>query len=62
MFTKDSGLAVPSLDPSPYPDLLSSQVIVDKVNALLEEADPFKASGPDGNCWHLVLYYHLTHL
>ena len=47
VFTKDSqnGHSVPSLDPSPYPDLLPSEVTVDEVNALLGEVDPFKATG-----------------
>ena len=46
MFTKDSGLAVPNLDPSPYPELLPFEVTVDEVNTLLGEVDPFKATGP----------------
>ena len=48
VFTKDLGVTVPNLDPSPYPELLSFDITVDEVNALLEEVDPFKATGPDG--------------
>ena len=48
MFTKDSGLTVPNLDPSPYPELLPFEVTVDEVNTLLGEVDPVKATGPDG--------------
>ena len=48
MFTKDSGLIVPNLDPSPYPELLPLEVTVDEVNTLLGVVDPFKATGPDG--------------
>ena len=48
VFTRDSGHSVPNLDPSPYPDLLPSKVTVNEVDALLGEADPFKATGPDG--------------
>ena len=48
VFTKDLGVTVPNLDPSPYPELLSFDIIIDEVNALLEEVDPFKATGPDG--------------
>jgi len=35
VFTKDSSLAVPNLDPSPYLELLPFEVTVDEVNALL---------------------------
>ena len=48
VFTKDSGLIVPNLDPSPYPELLPFEVTVDEVNTLLGEVEPFKATGPDG--------------
>ena len=47
VFTNDPGHSVLSLDPSPYPDLLPSEVTVDEVDALLGEVDPFKATGPD---------------
>ena len=49
VFARDSQTvhSVPSLDPSPYPDLLPSEVTVDEVNALLGEVDPFKATGLD---------------
>ena len=48
VFTKDSGLIVPNLDPSPYPELLPFEVTVDEVNTLLGEVDSFKATGLDG--------------
>ena len=37
VLTKDSGLIVPNLDPSPYPELLPFEVTVDEVNTLLGE-------------------------
>ena len=48
VFTRDPGVSVPNLDSSPYPELLSFDITVDEVNALLEEVDPFKAAGPNG--------------
>ena len=49
VFTKDPGVTVPNLDPSPYPcRTIIFYITVDEVNALLEEVDPFKATGPDG--------------
>ena len=48
VFTKDSGHSVPSLDPSPYPDLLPFEVTVGEADVLLGELDSFKATGPDG--------------
>ena len=61
VFTKDSGHSVLSLDPSPYPDLLPSEVTVDEVDALLGELDPFKAIGPD-MVYHLSLLKELAHV
>ena len=35
VFTKDLGVTVPNLDPSPYPELLSFDITVDEVNAFI---------------------------
>ena len=53
MFTKDSGHSVPSLDPSPYPDLLPSEVTIDEVDTLLGEVDPLKLQ--------VQMVYHLRY-
>ena len=58
VFTKDSGLAVPSLNPSSY--YVPSEITIDEMNALLGEIDPFKTTGP--NCFPPKLLKELAYV